>query len=453
MQSKLLITYQKIMKRLFFLGIVASMVLTTDAQTVDPNNEFLVWTKNVSLEKKEEKVEKQDSTSEQKTKTFQNKYFSYRAMCDWEEGMKFMVLPEKKDMVIRTFTNAKTGKMVGSMSLRYKIMKYLGHSGEGLLHERMNFLCVNDSVEYYYELPTATFEDYCLSKKGVPTLAYLDDVITARRELLGKTLMTVAEEYNIDKNTSGYGYDKISVPEGTPVKVVAVGVGTRHFPVKIIVEDADGRQFFQNVAFSRINSGLRDDEFEMDNHKHNFHGSFSLETADPTTTNIYKKYNGKNVYTLYPTKMIDALGNEKSVKRITPFYIERIAAKLGTNYVTLFLSDKDGNKWKKDVTFEQKSVAGDVDGKKEDYFFYLFAEGDTRYIRDVREENMESIRKGFVRAGFTEAEVRLALGEPDGIGTASHGTVYTWTYSSPIHEHRCTVYFLKKTKTVKAIKQ
>ena len=445
---------KEIMKKLFFLGAAAFLALTAEAQTVDPNNEYLVWTKNVKLEEtKEEAEEKADSTHEQKTKSFENKYFVFRTMCNWEKGMKFMVLPEKKDMVIRTFTNAKTGKMAGNMSLRHKIMVYQGHSGEGLLHEHVDFYCIDDSTHYYYEVPTSTFDEHCLSKMGVPTLAYLGDVDIARRELIGKTLLTTAEEFNIDKNTSGFGYEKISVPEGTPVKVVAIGVGTRQFPVKIIVEDVDGRQFFQNVAFSRINSGLRDDEFEVDNFKHNFHGSFALESDNPATGNAYRAYIGKNVYTLYPTRMINSIGTEHNVQRLTPFNINRIAAKLGTRYVTLFMTDKEGNKWTKDVTFENKDVAGDIDGKKEDYFFYLFAEGDTRYIRDVREENMDANRKGFVRPGFTEAEVRLALGEPDGKGTASNGTVYTWAYTSSMHAQRCTVYFLKKTKTVKAIQQ
>lgn len=441
-----------IRKLVFITVVLLQSTLALQAQTWDPDNKYLVWTKNVKLVPETNAVaEVGDSAVAEEQVSFEDKFFKFYSLCEWMPGMKFMVLPEKKDLVIKTFAKRETDELVGSMTLRYKIMEYRGHSGKGLLHERVDFHCIDDDTDYYYELPTATFEDYCNSKFGVPTLAYLGDVDIANRELVGKTLLTVAEEYNIDTNSNGYGFEKISMPEGTPVTVMAVGVGTRHFPVKIIVEDKQGRQFFQNVAFSRTNSGLRDEEFEEDNRKHVFHGSFVMESDNMAVSDTYKKYIGQNVYTLYATKMIDELGQQKSVKRITPFTIDQILAKLGTNYVTLMMTDKDGKKWKKDVTFVQEDVAGDIDGRREDYFFTLFAEGDARYIRNVREENMEAIRKGHVRAGFTEEEVQLALGEPDGKGKTSNG-LYTWVYKAAIHEHRCTVYFYAKSRTVKSIK-
>lgn len=441
------------MKRFLLSAMACLLTLTSGAQTRDPHNKYLVWTKNINKSEVEQQGAKAaDSANAAKPLSFEDKYFKYFSLCDWQPGMQFMVLPEKKDLVIKTFTNAKTKQMVGSMNLRYKIMEYRGHSGQGELHERIDFYCIDDSTDYYYELPTATFEDYCDSKFGVPTLAYLGDVDIANRELVGKTLLTVAEEYNIDTNTSGYGYEKISMPQGTAVKVVAVGVGTRSFPVKIIVEDKDGKQFFQNIAFSRTNSGLREEEFEEDNQKHIFHGSFVLESDNLASSDAYKQYIGKVVYTLYPTKMINSLGSEKSVKRITPFTIKQILAKLGTNYVTLTLTDQEGQTWKKDVTFVQENVAGDIAGQHEDYFFRLFEVGDARYISGVREENMEAIRKGYVRAGFTEEEVRLALGEPDGKGKGANG-VYSWTYKSVMHSWRGTVIFNSRTRRVRSVRQ
>ena len=38
--------------------------------------------------------------------------------------MKFMVLPEKYDLIVKTFCEASTGNEVSSMSLRHKIMVY-----------------------------------------------------------------------------------------------------------------------------------------------------------------------------------------------------------------------------------------------------------------------------------------------------------------------------------------
>ena len=52
----------------------------------------------------------------------------------------------------------------------------------------------------------------------------------------------------------------VKVEKNMEVKVVAVGVGTRSFPVKIIVADKRGNEFFQDVAISKTNSGMRDDD-------------------------------------------------------------------------------------------------------------------------------------------------------------------------------------------------
>ena len=135
------------MRKTFFSAFLALMTMTANGQTWDPNNEFLVWTKNVSLHEKE--TAEDSAATEKKEKSFEDKYFSYVSMCDWTPGMRFMVLPEKKDLVIKTFTNVKTGKLESSMNLRHKIMEYRGHSGEGELHERVDFLCIDDSTMYY----------------------------------------------------------------------------------------------------------------------------------------------------------------------------------------------------------------------------------------------------------------------------------------------------------------
>jgi len=53
---------------------------------------------------------------------FISQNFKFYSLCDWQEGMKFMVIPEKYDLVVKTFTDAATGKEVSSMPLKYKIM-------------------------------------------------------------------------------------------------------------------------------------------------------------------------------------------------------------------------------------------------------------------------------------------------------------------------------------------
>ena len=248
------------MKRMLFMVIVSAFAVITQAQTRDPNNKYLVWTNNIIFsEEKADTAQAQENAPEEETAmSFIERNFRYQSMCDWKEGMRFMVIPDKRDMVMRTFCDS-TGRLVSSMSLRHKIMIYKGHSGQGDLHERVDFICEEDSTPYYFELPTATFDDYCYTKFGVPTLAYLGDVDTAIEQLVGKRLLTKNKIYNVDVSTTSYGYQKIEVPEEIEVTVVAAGVGTRNFPVKLIVQDDNGREFFQTLAISRTNSGMRDE--------------------------------------------------------------------------------------------------------------------------------------------------------------------------------------------------
>ena len=77
---------------------------------------------------------------EQETATdFLSQNFRFYSLCDWQEGMKFMVMPEKYDLVVKTFTDAATGKDVSSMPLKYKIMIYKGHHESADGRSRIDF--------------------------------------------------------------------------------------------------------------------------------------------------------------------------------------------------------------------------------------------------------------------------------------------------------------------------
>lgn len=274
------------MKRIAFFAGMTLAVITATGQ-----NSYIVKTKGAkkTITAKTGTETKEDS-KEKKARDFVDDNFRYHSMCDWNEGMKFMVLPEKYDLIVNTFCNAATGKEVSSGRLRYKIMIYKGHS-EGLDgRARVDFICQDDSTAYYYEVPNGSFEDYCYGKLGVPTLAYLGDVDIARTKLMGVKLYTKTTLYRVDTQMDGDGYEEITVPKNEEVTVKAIGVGTRSFPVKIIVEDKNGNQFYQNVAMSKTNSGMRDDEFIMDNTKFTFKGSFELIDANVAATGEYAQY-------------------------------------------------------------------------------------------------------------------------------------------------------------------
>ena len=137
--------------------------------------------------------------------------FRFYSMCDWKECMRFMVIPEKYDLLVSTFRDATTHKEVGNGYLRHKIMVYKGHEDmpNGRVH--INFFCEDENRDYYYELPYGTFDDYCYGKMGVPTLAYLGDVDKARELLVGKTLLTRTQNFRVDTEYDGDGYRDITI--------------------------------------------------------------------------------------------------------------------------------------------------------------------------------------------------------------------------------------------------
>lgn len=431
--------------------------VTAEAQTRDPNNKYLVWTNNIIFteEKAEEVPEEKEKADDQTTAvSFIQKNFPYQSMCDWKEGMRFMVIPDKKDMVIRTFCDS-TGSMVSSMSLRHKILVYKGHSGENELHERVNFEDEADGTPYYFELPTNKFDDYCFTKHGVPTLAYLGDVDIAIDLLVGKRLITKRKTYNVDVSTTSYGYEKIELPEPIEVTVVAAGVGTRNYPVKLIVQDDEGREFFQNVALSRTNSGMSDHEFtEDDVIKHTFEGSFEMLADKMAHDQQYRKYIGMRVFTLRRLELENEKGNIEAIPRLTGFTVVGATGVGGTEYVRMTF-EKDGKKYKKKVSFlndgkDYKDNNGN-DLSDDDYFYHLFASGNVGTIEGVKQEHLADIRRSIVHSGFNETEVKLALGEPD---TKVHNNKgeYMWVYSSGISGNNCTVIFNSSTKKVKYVK-
>lgn len=412
---------------------IAGMVIATTSAMAQSADSYIVKTKGVT--KTEAKVAKEKTEKEEETEgmDFVSQNFHYYSLCDWKDGMKFMVLPEKYDLVVNTFRDAGTGKEVPSGKMRRKIMIYNDHTVGPNGRSRMNFTCQDDNKKYYFELPNGEFEDYCYNKTGVPTLAYLGDVDIAREKLVGQTLITQATDYRIDVDYESDSYEEVKVEKGMAVKVVAVGVGTRSFPVKIIVADKNGKEFYQNVAISRTNSGLRDDEFIVDNVKFTFYGSFALqsEVGEAKTPGDYAQYMNKTVYTKYATSMTSTGGNDNRVAKIakqTTFVITGITPIANSNYVTLALTEVDtGRGYTKNVTFINENVAGDIDGQKEDYFDYLFGIGNAP-AKSSSKSALENIRKERVVAGMTEEEVKMAVGEPDKTVDTVEGR-YQWIYT------------------------
>ena len=406
------------------------------AATPKTSASYIVKTKNVKKPAPKAVAPGADGTAkaeEQEEATdFMGKNFRFRSMCDWTPGMRFMVMPEKYDMLVNTFSDANTGKEVSSSRLRHKIMVYKGHEDMANGRVHINFTCEDDNKNYYYELPSGTFDDYCFGKLGVPTLAYLDDVDKARELLLGQELLTRTEFFREDTEYDGDGFREVRYPKNKVVTVKDIGVGTRSFPVKIIVEDGDGNQFYQNVTMSKINSGMRDDEFIVDNEKFLFQGSFEFNGGNMLVSSDIRSYLNQTVHTKHATSMSSkGSGKVRDVKvpKYTGFIIDEINPVKDTRYYTLTMRETETRRvYYKDVAFKEEDVEGnDMATVREYYFGYLFGMGEGA-LRNTSLETRTAIREGRVIPGMSEDEVMMAVGEPYQKLTNSDGLV-EWFYT------------------------
>lgn len=412
------------MKRTILLAGLALATLAANAQ----DNPYIVKTKNVKRTATKAAITAEEIASrDAEPKDFMGKNFRYYSMCDWQDGMRFMVMPEKYDLLVNTFRDANTNKEVSSARLRHHIMVYKGHEDitNGRVH--VKFFCETDNKNYYYELPNGTFDDYCFGKMGVPTLAYLGDVDKARELLMGQPLITRTQFFRIDTEYDGDGYQEVKMPKNKVVTVKAIGVGTRSFPVKIIVEDENGEQFYQNVAMSKTNSGLRDDEFDVDNAKYLFEGSFEFTGADMVVSTDIKSYISKTVHTKYASDM-STKGSGKTrdvrVPRFTGFIIDEIVGdRNNPGFYTLTLREAETRRiYYKDIVFTEDIP----NASKEDYFGYLFGMGEG-VAHNTTLETRTAIREGRVIPGMTMEEVEMAVGQSATKVTTSDG-ITEWMY-------------------------
>ena len=107
------------MKRMILLAGMAIVMTSAMAQ----DNDYIVKTKNVKKTAATQSIVAEDVVDENaEPKDFMGKNFRYYSMCDWKDGMRFMVVPEKYDLLVGTFRDANTNKEVSSGRLRHYIM-------------------------------------------------------------------------------------------------------------------------------------------------------------------------------------------------------------------------------------------------------------------------------------------------------------------------------------------
>ncbi|WP_455674229.1 hypothetical protein [Phocaeicola sp.] len=367
------------------------------------------------------------STVESPEKKFINDHFRYYSLCDWVPGMKFMVLPERKDMLIPVFKSAETNKEVSSGELRYKIMEYLGNetTDRGYLH--FNFDC--DGQQYYHEVKNVTLSQYCMKPKaGISSLAYLGDVDIAKELLLGDTLYMRTNKVRIDDPNSTSGYKEVPIAMNERVFVTAIGVGSRAYPVKIVFADAKGNTYYQPVAISKTNCGMIDDDFIMENKNKYFPNAFSFSDANTKKSeNLMGTYGDKTIYFKAEKECQDEAGTTVTLPRYTHFTIKNIISQNGTPYVIMELVALDGKIYKVKTTFTHTSVVNSL-LQNEDYFTDVFGIGNLRAkYPDTTEDDWSMISRGEVRKGMTTDQCRLSIGDPIRVHKVM-GKYETWFY-------------------------
>jgi archaellum component FlaF (FlaF/FlaG flagellin family) len=364
---------------------------------------------------------------------FINENFPHYRLCDWTPGMKFMCLPERKDILLPVFKSVDTDREVSMGPLKRKIFEYLGYEDTERGHLRINFEC--EGKQYYYEQKNISFEEFCLKPKaGVPSLAYLADVDIAKELLVGQTLYINTDKVRVDDNSSTAGYRDVSITRNTKVTVTQVDIYSRSFPVKVTFQDERGNTYFQPLAMSKTNCGMIDNDFIMENKNKTFPNAFTFGDANTAkSATLMEQLGNKEVYLKNATTLKDAYGSEVKKARYTQFKVTDIVSANGTQYVTLKLADSEGNAYQARVTFVETTAIQSV-LQDQNYFSDVFGTGNLRTkYPNISEGNWELISNGEVRKGMTMDECRLSLGDPIRVQRVN-GTYETWYYKQKILE-------------------
>lgn len=358
---------------------------------------------------------------------FINTYFRNYKLCEWAPGMKFMVIPERRDMIIPTFKDGTTNREVSSGDLRHQIFEYLGYEITERGYIRFDFSC--EGKNYYHEVKNTTLEEYCVKPKaGIPTLAFLDDVDIAKDLLVGMTLYMKTTKVRVDDPNSTSGYRETSIKLNEQVKVTAVGIGTRSFPVKIVFEDTNGNSYYLPVAISKTNCGMIDNDFIMENKNKFFPNAFSFGNVnEKTSNNLMNLYGNKSIYLKKTAQCTSAAGEEVSLPRYTHLTIKSITSDVNSPFHTLEMANEKGEKFTIKSTFKSTSAINTI-LQSDNYFNDLFGIGNLKAkYPSITEEMWQLISRGEVRKGMTKEECKLALGDPIRIHRVMGDE--TWFYS------------------------
>lgn len=377
------------------------------------------------------------STAATEEERFVDDNFTYYSLCSWFPGMKFMYVLEEKFSFIPTFYSYDTEELVDNNLFHHKVMNFVEVEEREKDRQGRNFISTRfifelDGKKYYHEYKNQRLTEICLKapRSHIKGLVYLGDVDKARELLINREIYTLTDLLWVDDTNSGNGYRAEKVPVNQRFVVKAVGVGSREFPVKIIIEDLDGHSFFAETAFSTTNSGLVKSDFQGELRRRYFPNIFTFtDQHQKTVGNIREQFAGNYIY---PVRNTEATldGKRTIIFRFTPLQI--IDMEVGQDKVSAILQvhDSEGKVYRIPTSLKYNPLI-----KNEDFIDDMFGKGNLRAeYPNISDENWTYIVNGEIRLGMTKDECRLSLGSPIQIAANLNSRYETWYYNGKVLE-------------------
>ena len=227
--------------------ILLFAVVTATMCSVSAQNDYIVKT-NVKPTVTESELSQEEK--------FIKDNFQFLNIGEWQSGMRFMIIRSTKDygrfdLKPCDFETIDINNYFNQIITLDTIISYSKEEPfKGAVRTRIIFKTSdNHCLEYNTKV---SLEGLCKSKLAkISGIAYLGDVDKARKLLIGKTVYSKEGLAFIDTNDI---ITSIPIKRLSPYKIKNIGVGTDSEPVKIILENPEGNDFFYTVFLSGTNT-------------------------------------------------------------------------------------------------------------------------------------------------------------------------------------------------------
>lgn len=189
--------------------------------------------------------------------------FSFINIADWEEGMKFMIEPDRMgsnyDLDIAPYKKNKYKNKLKQKDLEWNIFTVQRIEERQVKCPRGRctrtyIVFKSEGKEYEYEfIGTRTELRETVYPPDVKKFVYLDEVDLAKGLLKNKTVYVLTRRW-MREGVEGFGVYEYSPLKYIPVKITKIGVGNQDNPVRIVFNPEGLPEAFRDVSFSGTNS-------------------------------------------------------------------------------------------------------------------------------------------------------------------------------------------------------